>query len=61
MCLLIGFITKTLITEVFFNDFIDSEWGKCIFNKITFNAFYVIMKRVPIATNFKQPIYQTFN
>ena len=53
MCLLIGFITKTLITEVFFNDFIDSEWGKCIFNKITFNAFYVIMKRVPIVTNFK--------
>ena len=24
-------------------------------------SFYVIMKRVPIATNSKQPIYQTIN
>ena len=23
--------------------------------------FYVIMKRIPIVTNFKRPIYQTFN
>ena len=28
---------------------------------IRFNAFYVIMKRIPIVTNFKLPIYQTFN
>ena len=30
----------------------------CIFNKIEFNVFYVIMKRVPTITNFKQPIYK---
>ena len=30
--------------------------GICIFNKIGFNVFYVIMKRVPIITNFKRPI-----
>ena len=35
--------------------------GGCIFNKIGFNIFYVIMKRVPIITNFKGPINQTFN
>ena len=29
------------------------------FNKVRFNVFYVIMKRVPTVTNFKQPIYQT--
>ena len=33
----------------------------CIFNKIGFNVFYVIMKGVPIIANFKRPIYQTFN
>ena len=27
-----------------------------IFNKIRFNVFYVIMKGVPIITNFKHPI-----
>ena len=47
--------------EVVFNDFIDYEWLICIFDKIRFNAFYVIMKRVPIITNFKRPIYQTVN
>ena len=26
------------------------------YDKIRFNAFYVIMKRVPINTNFKRPI-----
>ena len=26
-----------------------------------FNAFCVFMKKVPVATNFKGPIYQTFN
>ena len=31
------------------------------FNKIGFNVFYVIMKRVTIIANFKRPIYQTFN
>ena len=30
----------------------------CIFNKIGFNVFYVIMKRVSAITNFKQPIYK---
>ena len=29
--------------------------------KVRFNVFYVIMRRVQIVTNFKQPIYQTFN
>ena len=33
----------------------------CIFNQIGFNVFYTIMKGVPIVTNFKRPIYQTFN
>ena len=28
---------------------------------IRFNAFNVIMTRVPIATNFKGPIYQIHN
>ena len=31
------------------------------FNKIGFDVFYVIVKRFLIITNFKQPIYQTFN
>ena len=31
------------------------------FNKIGFNVFYVIMTGFPIITNFKWPIYQTFN
>ena len=35
--------------------------GYVFFNKIGFNVFYVIMKGVPIMTNFKGPIYQTFN
>ena len=30
-------------------------------NKIGFNDFCVIMKGVPITTNFKRPICQTFN
>ena len=54
-------ITRKLIIEVPFNDFIDQEWRVCIFNKIGFNVFYVIMKGVPIITNFKLSIYQTFN
>ena len=35
--------------------------GDLHFNKIRFNVFYVIIKRVPIVANFKRPIYQTFN
>ena len=36
--------------------------GGCAFcNKIEFNVFYVIVKGVPIITNFNRPIYQTFN
>ena len=31
------------------------------YNKVRFNAFYVIMKRVSMVTNFKPPIYQRFN
>ena len=31
------------------------------FNNIGFNVFYVIMKGFPVITNFKRPIYQTFN
>ena len=31
------------------------------FSKIGFNVFYVIMKGLPMITNFKRPIYQTFN
>ena len=34
--------------------------GYANFNKTGFNAFYVIMKGVPIIANFKPPIYQTF-
>ena len=29
--------------------------------KIRFNAFYVIMERVPVVANFKWPVYQTFD
>ena len=35
--------------------------GYAFFKKIRFNVFYVIMKRVPTVTNFKRPIYQTFD
>ena len=49
------------MTEVLFNDFINQEWSILFFNKTRFNDFYVFMKRVPIVTNFKRPIYQTFN
>ena len=35
--------------------------GYVFFNKVRFNVFYVIMERDPIVTNFKRPIYQTFN
>ena len=31
--------------------------GVHVFIKIGFNIFYVIMKRVPVATNYKRPIY----
>ena len=31
------------------------------FNMIGFNVFYVIMKGAAIITNFKRPLYQTFN
>ena len=41
-------VTRKPIIEVIFNDFIDWEWWICIFNKIGFNAFYVIMKRILI-------------
>ena len=37
------------------------KWGICIFNEIGFNVFYVILKGVPIITNFESPIYQAFN
>ena len=45
-------VTRKLIIEVLFNDFIDQEREICFFNKIVFIAFYVIMKRVPIITTF---------
>ena len=34
--------------------------GLCIFNKIRFNAFYVIMKRVPLSCRglVDRPVYQ---
>ena len=35
--------------------------GYVFFYKVRFNVFYVIMKSVPIVTNFKRLIYQTFN
>ena len=35
--------------------------GYVFFYKVRFNVFYVIMKNVPIVTNFKRLIYQTFN
>ena len=35
--------------------------GGYAFDKIGFNVSYVIIKRVPIVTNFIRPIYQTFN
>ena len=34
--------------------------GICIFEKIGFNVFHVVMKGVPIIINFKRPIYKTF-
>ena len=43
-------VTRKLIIEVLFNDFIDYEWRICILNMNGFNAFYVIMKRVSIVT-----------
>ena len=42
--------------EVLFNEFIDYEWWIWIFNKVRLYVFYVIIKRVPIVTNFKRPI-----
>ena len=54
-------VTRKLIIKVLFNDFIGYKWRIGIFNEIGFNVFYVIMKRVPIITNFKRPIYQTFD
>ena len=35
--------------------------GYAFLTRFWFNVFYVIMKRVPIVTNFKRAIYQTFN
>ena len=32
-----------------------------IFNTIVFNVFYVIMKRVPVVTNFERRIYQALD
>ena len=54
-------VSKKRIIKVFFNDSIDQKGRICIFNKIGFNVFYVILKRVPIIAIFKRPIYQTFN
>ena len=54
-------VTKKLIIEVLFDDFIDEEWRICIFIKTEFDIFYVIMKGIPIITNFKRSIYWTFN
>ena len=36
------------------------KWWIYIFNKVRFNVFFVIMKRVPLVTNLKGTIYQTF-
>ena len=49
------------MVEVPFNDLIDEEWCICIFDKVTFNVFYVIMKRVIFVQNFNRPLYQIFN
>ena len=46
-------VTRKLMIEVLFNDFIDKEWWIGIFNKVRLKVFYVYMKRVPIATKFK--------
>ena len=35
--------------------------GYAFFNKIGFNVFYVIIKRVLIIKSFTRPIYQTFD
>ena len=43
-------VTRKLIIEVLFNEFIDDEWRICILKMNGFNAFYVIMKRVSIMT-----------
>ena len=51
-------VTRKLIMKLLFNDFIDLKWRICIFNKIGFIVFYVIMKGVPIITNFKRLIYR---
>ena len=49
-------VTRKLIIEVLFNDLIYYEWGICISSKIKFNVSYVVTKRIPVVTNFKQPI-----
>ena len=41
--------------------FLVKNGGYAFVINIRFNLFYVIMRRVSIVTNFKQPIYQTFN
>ena len=48
-------ITRKLMIKVLFKErMVDMH-----FIKVRFNVFYLIMKRV--VTNFKRPIYQTFN
>ena len=49
-------VTRKLKIEVLFNDLIYEEWGICISSKIKFNVSYVVMKRIPVVTNFKRPI-----
>ena len=48
-------ITRKLMSKVLFNE----RMVDMYFIKVRFNVFYLIMKRV--VTNFKRPIYQTFN
>ena len=42
-------VTRKLIPEVLF---VDYERQICIFNKIGFDVFFVIMKEVPITATF---------
>ena len=48
-------VTRKLMIEIFLMTLLIKYGG------YAFNISHVIMKGLPIVTNFKRPIYQTFN
>ena len=48
------------MVNVVFNELLDYRWWICILISLDL-MFSVIMKRVPLVTNFERPIYRTFN